>query len=138
VPNSDELWADIRATTTHLAGLSVHLRDAAAEARRGAGAQQKRSDQLRLESLENLKKLADQVREILWRELRISANLASQSDSGTRAAELFALLTRMGAAQERDTPSRSFFEEIEGTVERALTHGENADCRVFHQHSDAA
>ena len=138
MPNSDELWADIRATTDHLAGLSVHLSEAAAEARHSTFAQQTRIDRLHLESLQNLKKLADRVREILWRELRNSGNnIASQSDSTRRAAELFTLLARIGAGRESET-SRSFFEEIEGTVERALTRTEHRESPVSHQHSDAA
>ncbi len=109
-------------TSEKLSELSVRLREAAVEARQAARTQQDRSSDLHFEMLQNLKKLADQIREILWREMRTSAtNLSSSPDSRNHAAELFALLARIAAAQQSEAPTRSFFEEIENTVDRTLS-----------------
>lgn len=116
--NSQDVWADIRVTSEKLSDLSVRLREAA---RTAAHSEQDRNSRLHFELLQNLKKLADHIREILWRELQTSANgpLASL-ESKNRAAELFTLLARIAASQQGESPSRSFFEEIESTVDRTL------------------
>ena len=137
--NTEELWDDIRVTTDHLSELSIHLREAAAEVRRAAFAQQQRDNPRRLELLESLKKLVDQVRDILWRELRSStSNTVQEGNAPTRAAELFALLAKMGAVHNADTTVRSFFEEIESTVDRALTRSQEPGSRSSGPHSEAA
>jgi hypothetical protein len=122
VANSQDVWADIRITSEKLSDLSARLREAVLEARTAVQAQQDRNSRLHFELLQNLKKLADQIREILWRELQSSATspLASP-ESRNRAAELFTLLARIAASQQRESPARSFFEEIESAVERTLS-----------------
>ena len=136
--NYEDLWADIRNTTEHLSDLSIHLRAAAEQARHSARLRQEQDGALHLELLQNLKELADQVRDILWRELRTSKTTDSKSESSRRAAELFALLARIGAAQQGETPSRSFFEKIECSVERALNREAHPDNPGSDQHSQAA
>ena len=118
--NSDHIWTDIRATTEHLSVLSVHLREAAMQARRRAETLPQQNDLLHLELLENLKRLADSVRDILWRELRSGSQDGRSSEIQSRAAELFGLLARMSAAQGGSKP-RSFIEQLESSVERTLS-----------------
>jgi hypothetical protein len=119
VHNSD-LWIDIRAANEQLSELSLHLRQAALEARRTAQSQQEQDSQLHLELLHNLKQLADRVRDILWRELQDAArNPAERAESQRRAAELFALLAKIGEARQGAGPT-TFFEQIEAVVDRAL------------------
>lgn len=118
---TQDVWADIRVTSEKLSDLSVRLREAALEARTAAHEQHDRNSRLHFELLQNLKKLADHIREILWRELQTSAASPLASlESKNRAAELFTLLARIAASQQGESPTRSFFEEIEGTVDRAL------------------
>ena len=126
--NSQDVWADIRVTSEKLSDLSVRLREAALEARTAAHEHKDRNSRLHFELLQNLKKLADHIREILWRELQTSAAgpLASL-ESKNRAADLFTLLARIAASQQSESPSRSFFEEIEGTVDRALGNLDHPD-----------
>ena len=118
--NSQDVWADIRVTSEKLSDLSVRLREAAFEARTAAQAERNRNSNLHFELLQNLKKLADQIREILWRELRNSNDPLSSLQSKNRAAELFTLLARIAASRQGESTSRSFFEEIEDTVDRTL------------------
>ena len=133
--NSDHIWTDIRATTEHLSALSVHLREAAMQARRRAETVQQKNDLLHLELLENLKRLADSVRDILWRELRTGGHEGRSTETQSRAAELFGLLARMSAAQGGSKP-RSFLEQLESTVERTLSRAtEQPDPD---RHSEAA
>lgn len=132
--NSDHIWTDIRATTEHLSALSVHLREAAVQARRRAETVQQKNDLLHLELLENLKRLADSVRDILWRELRTGGHEGRSTETQSRAAELFGLLARMSAAQGGSKP-RSFLEQLESTVERTLSRAEQPDPD---RHSEAA
>jgi hypothetical protein len=121
VHKSKDLWTDIRATSEHLSELSLHLREAALEARHSARERQERNSNLHLELLQNLKNLADRVRDILWRELQDSArNPAAKAESSRRAAELFALLARIGEAHQEGSQPATFFEEIESVVERTL------------------
>lgn len=127
MPKSEEVWAEIRATSEQLSELSRHLREIAAETCHAAQDQQERNALLHLELLQNLKKLADQVRDILWRELRSSSGETTPAESKNRAAELFTLLARISAAQQEGAPSRSFFEEIESTVDRTLNRAHNPD-----------
>jgi hypothetical protein len=128
VTNSQDIWADIRVTSEKLSDLSVRLHDAASEAREAAQGQHDRNSRLRFELLQNLKKLADQIREILWREMQSSANgKTSVLESKNRAAELFTLLARIAATQENGSGSRSFFEEIESTVDRTLSRVQGDD-----------
>lgn len=127
MPKSEEVWAEIRAASAQLSELSGHLREVAAEARHDAQKQQERSSLLHLELLQNLKQLADRIRDILWRELRISSSETTPAESKNRAAELFTLLARISAAQQEGTPARSFFEEIESTVDRTLHRAHNPD-----------
>ena len=125
--NSQDIWADIRVTSEKLSDLSVRLRAAAFEACNAAQAQQDRNSSLHFELLQNLKKLADQIREILWRELRSSADPLSSLESKNRAAELFTLLARIAASRQGESSPRSFFEEIESTVDRTLDRANQSD-----------
>ena len=128
VANSQDVWADIRVTSEKLSDLSVRLREAALEARTAALGHQDRNSRLHFELLQNLKKLADQIREILWRELQTSAaGPLSSLESKNRAAELFTLLARIAASQQGESPARSFFEEIESTVDRTLGRVNQSD-----------
>lgn len=136
--NSD-FWVDIRAANEQLSDLSLHLRQAALEARRTAQAHQEQNSQLHLELLQNLKKLADRVRDILWRELQdASRNPAERAESNRRAAELFTLLAKIGEAQQEGSGPTTFFEQIEGVVDRALKAANPPDPPDSSSHPKAA
>lgn len=133
-----DLWIDIRAANEQLSELSLHLRQAALEARRTAQSHQEQNSQLHLELLHNLKQLADRVRDILWRELQDSSrNPEDRVESRRRAAELFALLAKIGEAQEGSGPT-TFFEQIEAVVDRALKAADPPNPPSSNSHPKAA
>jgi hypothetical protein len=129
VHKSEDLWIDIRATSEHLSELSLHLREAALEARHAAHERPERNSFSHLELLQNLKNLADRVRDILWRELQESSNRtpAAKAESSRRAVELFALLAKIGEAQQEGSQPVTFFESIESVVERTLDRAHQPD-----------